>query len=88
MANNKRRNKHETLIQHIPSTSISTMTKEGAKWQPQKSKLKTKMAKEAVECMFAATNPLEVREDMTMASEYESGTEVSYVSDMDMDQKK
>jgi len=75
-----------TPRKNTPRTSNSIMMKEGAKQQSWKSKSKTKMAKEAVECMFAAMNPLEVWEDMTMASEPEElGTEVSYISDMDMD---
>ena len=60
------------------------MTKEGVKRRLRKVKPKTKMAKEVVECMFAATQVPGECEDMTMASEWEeSGTEVSQMSDMD-----
>jgi len=65
------------------------MTKEGVKQRPQKVKPKTKMAKEVVECMFAATQVPGECEDTTMASEWEeSGTEVLQMSDMDIEEQK
>ncbi len=65
------------------------MTKEGVKRRLQKVKPKTKMAKEAVEHMFAATQVPGEREDMTMASEWEeSGTEVLQMLDMDIEEQK